>query len=79
VPVEMVQFLSARLLKQNSCCAPRFPLIASCYKICYLQREEPRITWRTLSLKQQCALLGDYTQPLYASLLNQHCPDGSEW
>ena len=29
----MVQFLLKRLLKQNSRCAPRFPLFASCYKI----------------------------------------------
>jgi len=29
----MVQFLLKLLLKQNSCCAPRFPLIAVCYKI----------------------------------------------
>jgi len=29
----MVQFLLKLLLKQNSCCVPRFPLIASCYKI----------------------------------------------
>jgi len=33
VPVEMVQFLLKLLLKQNSCYAPRFPLIASCDKI----------------------------------------------
>jgi len=31
--VEMVQFLLKLLLKQNSSCAPRFPLIVSCYKI----------------------------------------------
>jgi len=29
----MVQFLLKLLLKQNSCCSPRFPLIVSCYKI----------------------------------------------
>jgi len=34
VPVE-TQFLINFLLKQNSCCAPRFPFIASCYKIVY--------------------------------------------
>jgi len=33
VPVEMVQFLLKLLLQQNSCCAPRFPLIANCFKI----------------------------------------------
>jgi len=27
IPVEMVQFLVKLLLKQISCCAPRFPLI----------------------------------------------------
>jgi len=27
IPVEMVQFLLKLLLKQVSCCAPRFPLI----------------------------------------------------
>jgi len=30
VPTEMVQFLLELLLKHNSCCAPRFPLIANC-------------------------------------------------
>ena len=33
MPVEMVQFLLKILLKQNSCCVPRFPLSVSCYKI----------------------------------------------
>jgi len=33
IPVEMVQILLKLLLKQNSYCVPRFPLIASCYKI----------------------------------------------
>ena len=33
IPVEMVQFVLKLLLKQNSCCAPRFPFSASCYKI----------------------------------------------
>jgi len=33
VPVETVRFLLKLLLKQNSCCVPRFPLIVSCYKI----------------------------------------------
>jgi len=28
----MVQFLLKLLLQQISCCAPRFPLIADCYK-----------------------------------------------
>jgi len=30
---ETVQFLLKLLLKQISCCAPQFLLIASCYKI----------------------------------------------
>jgi len=29
----MVQFLLKRLSKQNSCCAPRFLLVASCYSL----------------------------------------------
>jgi len=29
----MVHFLLKLLLKQNFCCAPRFPLIASCYSV----------------------------------------------
>jgi len=33
MPVEIIQFLLKLLLKQNSCCVPQFPLIASCYKI----------------------------------------------
>ena len=32
IPVEMVQFLTKLLLKQNSC-APRFPFSFRCYKI----------------------------------------------
>jgi len=32
MPVETVQFLLKLLLKQNSCCAPWFPLIANCCK-----------------------------------------------
>jgi len=32
IPVEVVQFLLKLLLKQNTCCLPRFPLIANCYK-----------------------------------------------
>jgi len=31
VPVEMIQFLLKLILKQISCCALRFPLIAGCY------------------------------------------------
>ena len=37
---------------ENSCCALRFPSIASCYKISYLQLEEPSIIGRL----QQCVL-----------------------
>jgi len=33
IPVETVQLLLKLLWKQNSCCVPRFPLIASCYII----------------------------------------------
>jgi len=33
IPVEPVQFLLKLLLKQNSCCVPRPPLIISCFKI----------------------------------------------
>jgi len=32
IHVETVKFLSKHLLKQFSCCAPHFPLIANCYK-----------------------------------------------
>jgi len=52
MPVEMVQFILKPLLKQNSCCAPQFPLIGSCYKINYFPLEEPSIIGRTLSFKQ---------------------------
>ena len=33
IPVETEKFLMKLLLKQNSCCEPRFPLSAICYKI----------------------------------------------
>jgi len=36
---------------ENSCCASQLPLIVTCYKISYLQLEEPSIIRRTLSFK----------------------------
>ena len=43
IPVETVQLLLKLLWKQNSCCVPRFPLIASCYIIInsWLHSREP--------------------------------------
>jgi len=43
VTIEMEKFLLKFFLKQNYCCAPRFLLIASCYKFSYLQLKEIRI------------------------------------
>jgi len=42
IPVEMMQFLWNFVETDKSCCAPRFPLITSCYKIVDSQNRKLR-------------------------------------
>jgi len=65
VPVEMVQSFETFIEAENSCCVPRFPLIAGCYKNCWqpnfihvMLRSRSRKFWkgrsRTFHLRQPC-------------------------
>jgi len=48
IPVEMVQFLLKLLLKQISCCAPRFPLILTVkFHSFYVKESESKILERS--------------------------------
>ena len=62
IPVEMAQFLLKLLLKQSSCCEPRFSLIASCNKIVVSQTSftcRSRKFWKGRSRIFYLRLAGD--------------------
>jgi len=69
MPVEMVQFLLKLLLKQNSCGAPRFPLIAMLLQNCW----QPNFIHVMIRSRCQKFWKG-WSQTFYLRLHNPGCP-----
>jgi len=66
IPVEMVQFLLKLLLKQISCCVPRFPLILTAkFHSLYVKESASEIleSWESEILKRPSDILAPTPQP----------------